>query len=118
MIGNIHLVAYAIYILDKMPLHRNSVYIGSPISNQDEYNANIGLFIIATHLFISHMDSFIDSQHVIAQLNKTLQIGDPLLFHMYQHVKLLVWIFNNFTFSHNPRHKNHVTNKIENGILD
>jgi len=91
--------------------------IGSATNNQAEYDVVIGFLVDAlAHCFL-HIHVLLDSLLLVMQLNGVYHVHNQVLFRKYLRVTLLVREFENITFSHVPKAKNHYVDTIANKIL-
>ena len=109
---------WVIYLPSGQLLSSGGSCLGSATNNLAEYSAVIELLIDVIHHGIDHLIVRLDSQLEVSQLNGVYNIRNPTLLRKYFCIKLLERKFQFITYEHIPRHLNHVSDALENYVLD
>jgi ribonuclease HI len=93
-------------------------YIGHATNNQAEYRAVLLALEKAKLLKAQEIDFYLDSELVVKQLNREYKIKDKELGKIYVQIWNLLLAFKKVTFTHVPREKNKIADKLVNQALD
>ncbi len=93
-------------------------FIGITTNNAAEYKALINGLMLSLDNEIKELSCFLDSELVVKQLNGQYKVKSPDIKILYDEVKTLSRKFSKLSFSHVPRSKNSVADKLVNEALD
>ena len=109
---------WVIYSPSHELIHIDGMCVGIYTNNQAEYDNVAGLLTNVVHLDICHLDLFLDSQLLIAQLNNYYQVHDPYLFRKFLRTRKFVRHFESISFTHVPRSLNSIVDQLANDVLE
>lgn len=117
--GNPGLAAIAATIKDERGrlLASISQCIGRATNNQAEYRAVIAGLEKAIELGAKQVDTKLDSQLVVRQINGRYRVKNAALKPLYQRVKQLQDSLESFTISYIPRQQNKEADRLANKAL-
>lgn len=93
-------------------------HIGKCTNNEAEYKAIIAGITACHEKKANELDCFLDSLLVVSQLNGDFKVKDARLKAFWNQVKTLEKNFKKVTYTHVPRAKNYLADKIVNEVLD
>ena len=95
-------------------------FLGRATNNQAEYQAILAGLITTLQLKPTQIDCFLDSELVVKQLNRQYRVKELELKKLFEQVQLI--LFQNpqlkITFTHIPRGKNRLADKLVNEAID
>ena len=95
-------------------------FLGRATNNQAEYQAILTGLITTLQLKPTQIDCFLDSELVVKQLNRQYRVKELELKKLFKQVQLI--LFQNpqlkITFTHIPRGKNRLADKLVNEAID
>lgn len=112
--GGIGIVLYQ----EKEIIYEGSKYIGKCTNNEAEYMALIAGLTVAQQKNIKEIESYLDSELIVKQLNKEYKVKNERLNLLYEKVISLVGSFDNVAFKHVKREKNKKADALVNEALD
>ena len=115
---NLSSAAWVIYNLAGELVNLQGVFLGPTTNNFAEYSVVLGLLNEAVNLGIHELLVYLDSQHVVLQLNDHYSVRNPSILRLYLHIHLLEINFDYITYQHIPRHMNALTDAVANLFLD
>ena len=115
---NLASVACVFYPPSHEFIHIDRMCVGVATNNQDEYDGVARPLAVTLHLGIRCLDIFLESELLVAQLNKCYKVCDPCLFRKILHTRHLVRHFESISFMNVPRSINSVTDQKANDILE
>jgi len=95
-----------------------SQYLGVATNNQAEYRALIAAFEKAKELGATELDCYLDSELVVKQLRHEYKVKNKDLAPLFLTVYNLALNFQTITYTHIPREKNQVADKLANEAMD
>ncbi len=98
--------------------HTFKQYIGEATNNVAEYSAVILGLEKALELSAEHVDVFLDSELVQQQLVGNYKVKNPELGKLFVKVWNLQQKFKKVTYTHIPREKNKIADKLVNEAID
>ncbi len=93
-------------------------FIGRSTNNEAEYKAVIEGLSSCVNSEIKEIEFFIDSLLVASQLSGKFKIKEPRMRALYDKAKSLEKKFKSVQYTHVPRSKNLMADKIVNEVLD
>jgi hypothetical protein len=99
-------------------LSSRGIFLGDATNNVVEYNGVIEFLHDSLSHGIAHLQVYLYDQLVVSQLNGVYHIYDPTLHQRFLRVCLLECYFYYITYIHVPRIFNHMTDTLDNQILD
>lgn len=93
-------------------------YIGVATNNQAEYKAVLLALEKAKLWSALDIDFFLDSELVVKQLNREYKVKDRELAKIFIKIWNLLLAFKKVTFTHVPREKNKIADKLVNKAID
>lgn len=112
--GGIGIVLYQ----EEEIIYEGSKYIGKCTNNEAEYMALIAGLTVAQQKNIKEIESYLDSELIVKQLNKEYKVKNERLKLLYEKVISLVGSFDNVAFKHVKREKNKKADALVNEALD
>ncbi|MCL4392644.1 ribonuclease HI family protein [Patescibacteria group bacterium] len=117
--GNPGNAAYGIFLFeDQKLLDFKGKYLGIKTNNQAEFIALKDGLGLAIKNEITNINCFADSELLIKQINGEYKIKNMELKNIIEDIKSLSSMFETITFTHIPREKNKLADKMVNIILD
>ena len=110
--------AWVIFTPRGQLLSFRGICLGDATNNVVEYSAVIELFNDALSHGISHLWVYLYAQLVVSQLNGFYNVYDTILHRHFLRVRLLECYFDCITYINVPRRFNHMTNTLDNQVLD
>lgn len=118
--------AFIVYDPTGAIVHEQGFYLGVATNNQAEYQAVLEALKYLTTHYLSHYSQpttihfYLDSELVVKQLTGVYKIKDPTLQKKYTQIKTIIHNSNFIipNFSHIPREKNFMADKLVNSTLD
>lgn len=95
-----------------------SEYIGETTNNQAEYKAVIAAISKAEELGGEELDFFLDSELIVEQLNLRYKVKNEGLAPLFVKVFNGAQKFKKVTYTHIPREKNKLADKLVNEAID
>lgn len=100
-------------------LYEGKKYLGIETNNFAEYSAVLeSLLYVSKNLRDTDIRFFMDSLLVVMQLSGKYKIKSPNLLPLIEQIKKLEKLFSKITYSHVPREKNKMADKLANIALD
>lgn len=93
-------------------------YIGEATNNQAEYRAVILALKKAENLKAKNLKFFLDSELVVEQLSGKYKVKNSGLLPLFREILKLTNKFSNISFSHIPREKNKLADRLVNEAID
>ena len=117
--GNPGNAAYGIFLFDDQKLiDFKGKYLGIKTNNQAEFIALKDGLALAIKNEITDINCFADSELLIKQINGEYKIKNMDLKSIIEDIRSLSSMFKTITFTHIPREKNKLADKMVNIILD
>ncbi len=112
--------AIGVAVLDekKKVIKEIGKYIGKSTNNEAEYKAVLEGLRVAKDLKGSEIIFYIDSLLVVSQLNGKFKVKEPRMKTFFNEAKLIEKNFKSVKYTHVPREKNYIADKIVNEVLD
>ncbi len=112
--------AIGVAVLDekKKVIKEIGKYIGKSTNNEAEYKAVLEGLRVAKDLKGSEIIFYIDSLLVVSQLNGKFKVKEPRMKTFFNEAKLIEKSFKSVKYTHVPREKNYIADKIVNEVLD
>jgi len=112
--------AIGVAVLDekKKVIKEIGKYIGKSTNNEAEYKAVLEGLRVAKDLKGSEIIFYIDSLLVVSQLNGKFKLKEPRMKTFFNEAKLIEKSFKSVKYTHVPREKNYIADKIVNEVLD
>jgi ribonuclease HI len=111
-------IGYVIYTQSDRVLKQSGEYIGEGTNNHAEYTALIRALTAARDLGATEADCFLDSELVVKQLHGKYKVREQNLQQLIGEVFRLMKSFSRIEFTHVPREKNQLADKLVNEALD
>lgn len=99
-------------------IHAFSKYIGTATNNEAEYTALLLALEKAKEIKAKEVLCRLDSELVVKQLNREYKVKDAKMKALYAGVVKLTLDFEKVEFTHIPREKNKLADKLVNAELD
>lgn len=103
---------------DKKVIKEIGKYIGKSTNNEAEYKALIEGLQACKKLGGSDIEFYIDSLLVVNQMNGKFKVKDPRMKAFFNEAKVLEKYFKSVLYTHVPREKNFMADKLVNEVLD
>ncbi len=104
--------------LPEAPMVQRGEYIGEVTNNVAEYRALIAGLTRAQQAAITELEIFLDSELVVRQMRGEYRVKDAKLKPLFAEAQQLAAQFRPITFTHIPREKNAVADKLVNKAID
>lgn len=95
-----------------------SRFLGIATNNQAEYRAVIAALEKAKELTATELSFYLDSELVVKQLNHEYKVKNKDLAPLFLTVHNLALDFKKITYTHIPRERNEVADKLANEAMD
>ncbi|MBW6441328.1 ribonuclease HI family protein [Patescibacteria group bacterium] len=93
-------------------------FIGRSTNNEAEYKAVIEGLKACDSLEATELEFYIDSLLVASQLSGKFKIKEPRMRTLFNEAKELERLYKKVTYTHVPREKNYLADRIVNEVLD
>lgn len=93
-------------------------FIGKSTNNEAEYKAVIEGLKTCKDVGGKELQFFIDSLLVVSQLNGDFKVKEPRMKKLFNEAKFLEKNFKSVAYTHVPREKNFIADKLVNEVLD
>lgn len=102
----------------KTVLAEISEYLGVATNNQAEYQALIAALKRATTLGAKELECYLDSELVVKQLKREYKVKNKDLAPLFLTIHNLSLNFKNINYTHIPREKNSLADRLANEAMD
>jgi ribonuclease HI len=111
-------IGAVIYDENRHPVAEISEYLGHTTNNQAEYKALIAALKKAATLGADDLECFLDSELIVKQLKREYKVKNKDLAPLFLEIHNLSLSFHHLTYTHIPREKNKVADRLANEAMD
>lgn len=111
-------IGVAIYNEENALLEEHCCYLGTATNNVAEYRALLTGLDLAKKYLPCTLDFFLDSELVVRQMNGVYRVKDQNLAVLFRNARAQLADFQQVTFTHIPREKNKIADKLANRAID